>query len=88
MNYVADWDISDSSLPSFIKHKPHILTIADLINVLDVSELADQYDLVATYREPIVNVVDGGGGKYYFTPTKNKRRPVDLITNNGAMYSV
>ena len=54
MNYKSDWNVSDSTLPSFIKNKPQVPTIQDLLQVLDISQLPDSAKLITTYRQPVV----------------------------------
>ena len=87
MNYKSDWDISDSSLPSFIKNKPQVPTIQDLIQVLDISRLPDSAKLVTTYRQPIVpSQVTSPDNKHFYLKL-DKRRPNEIITTS-SMYSV
>lgn len=88
LNYTADWNESDSSSPAFIKNKPDILTIQDLIGVLDISQLADSTKMLTSYTDPIdpSNVTTGTGGKFFYAI--GKRRPSGLMTGNGTMYSI
>lgn len=88
LNYISDWDVSDSSSPAFIKNKPHILTMEDLIGVLDVSQLADATKMITSYSAHIdpAEVSTGSGGKYFYS--LGKRMPNALVTNNGTMYSI
>ena len=87
MNYISDWDVSDSSLPSYIKNKPDIPTIQDLIDSIDISQLSDSQNLITTHRSPInpQDVVADGNGKFYLQ--LGKRHPTELITF-GTMYSI
>ena len=86
MNYRSDWDISDSSLPSYIANKPSIPTIQDLLSEVDFSQVSDSF--IATHREPINpgQVTGDGNGRFYLQ--LGKRRPTQLITNSGSMYSI
>lgn len=69
INYKSDWDESDSSLPTYIKNKPSIPTIEDLIQNLDISELSDSQYLIHTHKEPIdpSQVQADGNGRYFLT---------------------
>lgn len=87
LNYIADWNQSDSSSPAFIKNKPDLLTIQDLIGVLDVSQLADATNMITSCKVPIdpSNVIEGAGGKFLYTI--GKRAPSGIMTTN-AVYDL
>lgn len=87
MNYRSDWDISDSSLPSFIKNKPDVPTIQDLMQQLDISQLPDSMGLVTPHKQPIVpSQVTSPDGKHFYLKL-GKRRPQELI-GSSSMFSV
>ena len=54
MNYSSDWDVSDSGLPSYIKNKPDVPTIQQLLQVLDVSLLPDSTQLITPHKQDII----------------------------------
>ena len=86
MNYVADWNASDSAAPNFIKNKPAIPTIADFISNLDVSQLQDVQHIIVTYRLPITqNMIRVNNGHY--TVDLGNRHPKGIITST-SMYSI
>lgn len=78
-----DWAQSDSTASSYIKNKPSIPTVDDLIEALDVKDLNDSLNLVSTFRQLIdpQQVIPMASGKRLLQLT-SKRMPTRLITPN------
>ena len=80
-NVNADWNQNDPNEPAYIKNKP---TIYNYTIPTDLNQLSDSTFLAHSKRKPInLNTVQSGNKVLLGT-----RRPSQLITDRGKIYSV